>query len=156
MAMEPELIIADEPTTAIDAGLQVQLVNKLKEIVGKGKRSMIFISHDLGVLRNVSDRIAIIYAGNIVEQGAAQEIMTRPCHPYSRDLIAALPRLVKDKRMPSAIPGTLPQPDNKPQGCVYSDRCALAQSKCRTHRPELKEICSNRQVRCFFPVNLES
>jgi oligopeptide/dipeptide ABC transporter ATP-binding protein len=155
LAMEPELIIADEPTTAIDAGLQVQLVKELKAIVGKGERSMLFISHDLGVLQAISDQLAVLYAGNLMEHGETRQIMQKPLHPYSRDLLAALPRLVEQRILPRPIPGNLPQPDEKPAGCVYADRCREVRQKCREQRPEIREVLRGRFISCFFPVNLE-
>lgn len=155
LAMEPDIVIADEPTTAIDAGIQVQLLKELRKNMDDSKRSMIFISHDLGVLRAISDDLAILYAGNLVEYGKTDEIMLKPYHPYSRDLIAALPRLVVEKILPKPIPGNLPVPDQKPSGCVYSDRCSGRQEKCVTSRPGLLEVAPGRLVSCFFPVNQE-
>lgn len=155
MAMQPELIIADEPTTAIDAALQVQLLQELRANLKDGQRSMIFISHDLGVLRSIADNLAILYAGNLVEFGNAEAIMSRPFHPYSRDLIAALPRLVPERLLPRPIAGNLPMPDQKPIGCVYCDRCSECRDECREQRPPLRELTDGRMVACFFPVNQE-
>jgi oligopeptide/dipeptide ABC transporter ATP-binding protein len=154
LAMDPDIVIADEPTTAIDAGLQVQLLKELKSNLTAEDRAMIFISHDLGVLRSISNRLAILYAGNLVESGDTKAIMENPHHPYTRDLIAALPRLVAERHLPRPIPGNLPLPDQKPGGCVYSDRCHEKREKCLEARPTLREVAPGRFARCFFPVNI--
>ncbi|MFZ5953012.1 MAG: ABC transporter ATP-binding protein, partial [Candidatus Rifleibacteriota bacterium] len=151
LALKPDLIIADEPTTAIDAALQVQLLKELRQNLSDGRRSMIFISHDLGVLRAVSDQLAILYAGNLVEVGPACELLQVPFHPYTRDLIGALPRLVPEKMLPHPIAGNLPMPDRKPVGCVYSDRCNRSRPECREKRPKLRQTGKHRMVSCFFP-----
>ncbi|MGM0598343.1 MAG: ABC transporter ATP-binding protein [Candidatus Rifleibacteriota bacterium] len=153
IAMEPDLIIADEPTTAIDAGLQVQLLKELRGFIDNQKKGLIFISHDLGVLKAVADDLAILYAGHLMEFAKVKDLMSKPYHPYTRDLIAALPRLVREKKMPVPIPGNLPQPDNKPTGCVYSDRCRNKQKKCVEQRPRPLEIEKGRWVSCFYPLN---
>ena len=156
IAMEPDLIIADEPTTAIDAGLQVQLLKELRSFIDSQKKGLIFISHDLGVLRAVADDLAILYAGHLLEFAPVKELMNKPYHPYTRDLIAALPRLISEKKMPISIPGNLPQPDNKPEGCVYSDRCKNSRKKCFDQRPQLTEVEKGRWVNCFYPLNGEN
>lgn len=152
MVMEPEMIIADEPTTAIDAGLQVQLLAELRAQIDDAGRTMIFISHDLGVIRAVSDYLAIFYAGCLVETGKTEDVLNKPSHPYTADLIAALPRLVSARKLPVPIGGNLPAPDKKPHGCVYSDRCKLAQEKCRAERPVLATVAGEHAVCCFFPL----
>ena len=152
LVMEPELIIADEPTTAIDAELQVQLLAELRaQIEGEG-RTMIFISHDLGVIRAVSDHLAVFYCGCLVENGETRQILASPAHPYTADLVAALPRLIPERKLPVAIPGSLPAPDKKPSGCVYSDRCRFAQEKCRMERPGSELLPDGRKVACFYPL----
>ncbi len=155
LVLEPELIIADEPTTAIDAALQVQLLAGLRQQIEHDKRSMIFISHDLGVIRAVSDSLAILYAGCLVEAGVTTSILENPAHPYSADLISALPRLVNERKLPVPIEGSLPAPDKKPAGCVYSDRCRYVQEVCRRQRPELLKLADGRQVSCLFPLQQE-
>lgn len=152
LVLDPELIIADEPTTAIDAALQVQLLSQLRRQIEHEQRSMIFISHDLGVIRAVSDRLAVFYAGCLVESGVTADVLESPAHPYTADLVAALPRLVSERKMPVSIAGTLPSPDHKPVGCVYSDRCRRVKDGCLVQRPELRELADGRQVSCFFPV----
>ncbi|MBU1107576.1 MAG: ABC transporter ATP-binding protein [Candidatus Riflebacteria bacterium] len=153
LVLEPELIIADEPTTAIDAALQVQLLSGLRRQIEKDGRSMIFISHDLGVIRAVSDQLAVLYAGCLVESGDAVNILESPAHPYTADLVSALPRLVKERKLPVSIAGVLPAPDKKPAGCVYSDRCHHAQDICREKRPPLQNLSASWQISCFYPLH---
>ena len=149
LVMNPKLIIADEPTTAIDAELQIELLKELRQQIEGHGLSMLFISHDLGVLRSISDNIAVLYCGNLVEVGPAKEIMNNPKHPYTVDLISALPRLVKERKLPKAIDGTLPSPDDKPVGCVYSDRCKKAEGKCFSERPKLVQVGDNHCAACW-------
>jgi peptide/nickel transport system ATP-binding protein len=153
IAMEPDLIIADEPTTAIDAGLQVQLLKELRGFIDNHKKALIFISHDLGVLRAVADFMAILYAGQLMEFAPVKDLIDKPLHPYTRDLIAALPRLVSEKKLPVPIPGNLPQPDLKPEGCVYSDRCRNKRAECLKQRPRPVEVSDGRWVNCFYPLD---
>ncbi len=151
LVMEPELVIADEPTTALDAALQIQLLGELRRQVRAGGSSMMFISHDLGVIRAVSDELVVMYAGVVVESGPTQDVMARPAHPYTAALIEALPRLIIEKRLPRPIAGHLPAPDRKPAGCVFSDRCSKAQESCRQTLPGVTELGAGRRVRCLFP-----
>ncbi|PKL45291.1 MAG: dipeptide/oligopeptide/nickel ABC transporter ATP-binding protein [Candidatus Riflebacteria bacterium HGW-Riflebacteria-2] len=153
LVLEPELIIADEPTTAIDAALQVQLLAGLRRQIEQERRSMIFISHDLGVIRAVSDQLAVFYAGCLVESGVTSLILESPAHPYTADLVAAMPRLVSERKLPVPIAGTLPSPDRKPAGCVYSDRCRHAREECKQQRPKLRKLAGNWQVSCLFPLH---
>ena len=149
LVMEPELIIADEPTTAIDAELQLQLLAELRKLIEEQGLTMIFISHDLGVLRAVSDKIAILYCGNLVELGTSKEVIEKPLHPYTKDLISSLPRLVQERILPAPIAGTLPEPDKKPAGCVYSDRCKEVAEECKNKRPCMKEVAEGHFVNCI-------
>lgn len=155
LVLEPELIVADEPTTAIDAALQVQLLAGLRRQIEQERRSMIFISHDLGVIKAVSDQLAVFYAGCLVESGSTRSVLEAPAHPYTADLVAALPRLVSERKLPVSIAGTLPSPDKKPGGCVYSDRCRYAREECLKQRPESRDIAPGWQVRCLFPLHQE-
>ena len=149
LVMDPKLIIADEPTTAIDAELQIQVLKELRKQIDEHGLSMLFISHDLGVLRSISDDIAVLYCGNLVEVGPADEILKNPKHPYTADLISALPRLVAERKLPKPINGTLPSPDNKPIGCVYADRCKRAKDNCWNKRPELVKVGDNHWAACW-------
>ena len=152
LVLEPELILADEPTTALDAGLQVQILAELRKRVKNEGKSLVFISHDLGVINSVSDRLGVLYAGNLIEFGPTKEVIENPRHPYTKDLLAAMPRLVQSKSLPKPIPGNLPAPDNKPLGCVYSDRCKLSVDKCKQERPVNQFFENGRSVKCWFPL----
>ncbi|RCK80566.1 MAG: Oligopeptide transport ATP-binding protein OppF [Candidatus Ozemobacter sibiricus] len=154
LATEPELIVADEPTTALDAALQVQLLQELRRTVRDEGHSLVFISHDLGVIRTVADRLAVLYAGVLVEWGPVAEVLDRPLHPYARALRDAMPRLIKERQLPRPIPGHLPSPDQKPIGCVFSPRCSKAAERCRTERPGPSEPLPGRMVRCHFPESV--
>ena len=149
LVMDPKLIIADEPTTAIDAELQIQLLQELRKQIVEQGMSMLFISHDLGVLRSISDEIAVLYCGNLVEVGPAAEILKNPKHSYTADLISALPRLVEERKLPKPINGTLPSPDKKPAGCVYADRCKGVKAECWNCRPELRQVGENHFAACL-------
>ncbi|MFZ2958505.1 MAG: ABC transporter ATP-binding protein [Candidatus Ozemobacteraceae bacterium] len=151
LVMDPDVIIADEPTTALDAALQVQLLHELRNGVKERGHALIFISHDLGVIHSIADRLAVLYAGHLVEEGPASIVLEHPAHPYTAALTAALPRLIPEHRLPKPIPGHLPSPDHKPAGCVFSDRCGKAQNECRAAVPGVKDLGKNWRVRCLFP-----
>jgi len=151
LAMDPELIVADEPTTALDAALQVQLLDELRETVRSRGHSLIFISHDLGVIRTVADSLGILYAGFMIEQGPAASVLESPFHPYTKALRDAMPRLTKEKALPKSIPGHLPAPDRKPKGCIFSNRCNKTQARCRSAMPPVSRPIEGRTVRCYFP-----
>jgi peptide/nickel transport system ATP-binding protein len=154
LVMEPALLIADEPTTALDAGIQIRLIEELRQLVHQDGKALVFISHDLGVIRNVTDHITILYSGQVMESGPTTAVLERPLHPYAIALINALPRLTPERRLPQSIPGHLPPPDRKPSGCVFSDRCRKAREACHASRPLLSTDPagdSRRRVRCFFP-----
>lgn len=151
LVLQPELVIADEPTTALDAALQLQLLEEMKREIRDFNRSMIFISHDLGVLHDICDQMAVMYAGFILEYGPASRIFKTPAHPYTAALMKALPRLTKDRAIPSPIPGSLPSPDSKPAGCVFNDRCSRAAKRCFESRPDETSVGDDHMVRCFLP-----
>jgi len=150
LILNPKLIIADEPTTAIDVSLQVQLLERLKSIIKSEESSMIFITHDLGVLRVIADELAIMYCGLVLEYGKCEEILKAPKHPYTSDLIAALPRLSEAKALPKAIPGFQPSPERRPAGCVYAERCSKAIKSCFESRPYLADCGNGVLCACFL------
>lgn len=151
--LSPALVIADEPTTAIDAGIQVQLLNNLRKDMKENMRSLIFISHDLGVIRAISDHLAIFYCGYLLEIGKASDVLSRPAHPYTSDLLAALPRLVKDRVLPEAVKGAMPSLAEHASKCIYSDRCKKVRNKCTTKMPDYKTITDDRKVCCYYPLS---
>lgn len=149
IVLEPELIIADEPTTAIDAELQVQILGELRKRIDSENCGMIFISHDLGVMRAISDELAILYCGCIVEKGPTEKVLTEPRHPYTKALINALPRLISERRIPEAIPGNMPSADKKISGCAFAPRCKRAEKKCFAERPLLRQVDEKHFIACY-------
>ena len=138
LALNPRLIVADESVSALDVSIQSQILNLIADLRIKLGMSIIFISHDLSVIRHISDRIAVMYMGRIVELGPAQEIMRDPKHPYTRALLASVPRIGESRERPSAVIfGEPPDPANPPPGCAFSNRCPDVMPACRTGRPDL-------------------
>ncbi|MEH2485335.1 ABC transporter ATP-binding protein [Bradyrhizobium sp. AZCC 2230] len=149
LAGNPDLLIADEPTTALDATIQAQILELLSTVRREMGMAMVLISHDLGVVAENCDRVAVMYAGRIVEQAPANQIFADPVHPYAQGLIGALPPLDGPRRRLSAIPGTVPDPAHMPDGCAFAPRCALAAEPCRLAVPTLAPIAIDRTVACF-------
>ena len=144
----PQLLIADEPTTALDVTVQAQVLDLLAELRHKFNLAMLFISHDLAVVSHVADRIAVMYAGSIVEMGKSAEIFRQPAHPYTRGLLQAVPTLKTDRRRPLAtIEGTVPGQD-LPPGCAFEPRCAMRIPQCARELPPLLEIAPGHLARC--------
>ena len=152
LAASPRLLIADEPTTALDVTIQAQIVSLLKALQRDERMAMIFITHDLALVGDIADRVAVMYAGEIVETGPAQEVVDAPRHPYTRALVACMARHAPKeggRRRPKPIPGTLPDPYAPHVGCRFAPRCPLADADCRTSAVSLDEISSGRAVRCL-------
>ena len=151
LALNPRLVVADEPVSALDVSIQAQVLNIFKELQSELGLTYVFIAHDLGVVRHVSDRIAVMYLGKIVELADADELYDSPAHPYSQALLSANPRMgADDKRERIILKGDIPNPINRPSGCAFNPRCPKADEICRTSSPELMTIGS-RQVACHFP-----
>jgi oligopeptide/dipeptide ABC transporter ATP-binding protein len=151
LATNPKIVIADEPVSALDVSIQAQVINLMNDLQQEFGLSYIFISHDLSVVRHVSDRIFVMYLGNIVEAGPAEQIYNHPAHPYSRMLLSAVPRPDPDARRKRAarLRDDLPSPLNKPSGCAFRTRCPIARSACADEVPPL--IPSNgREVACPY------
>lgn len=135
---EPEMIVADEPLSALDVSIQSQVVNLLDDIKKRHGISYIFISHDLGVVRHLADRVAVLYLGRLMEVAPSDDLFTTPSHPYTQALLAAVPRIGKGRRKKEEIlKGEMPSPLAPPSGCVFHTRCPRAQDICRSERPEL-------------------
>jgi oligopeptide/dipeptide ABC transporter ATP-binding protein len=150
LACEPKILIADEPTTALDVTVQAQILDLLANLKQKLGMAMLLISHDLGVVAGLADRIAVMYGGQIVEQGATADLFAKPQHPYTTALLQAVPRLdLVASRLP-AIPGVVPQASAWPKGCRFHPRCTLAWDRCTEHMPELEEPGSGQAVRCWL------
>ena len=145
----PELLIADEPTTALDVTIQAQILDLLAEIRQKFGLTMLFISHDLAVVSKVADRVAVMYAGNLVELGPRAEIFRAPAHPYTRGLLKAAPTLATERNRPlQTIEGTVPPLGSLPGGCPFEPRCNLRVPACRDQLPQLAEISPGHWARC--------
>ncbi len=148
LAGEPEALLLDEPTTGLDVTTQAHILKLLRELARKTHTAMVYVSHDLGAIAQVCDRVAVMYAGEIVLEGAAREVLRRPAHPYARGLLASIPRL-RDARLPVALEGRPPPPGGAGDGCAFADRCALAEDRCRERRPLLERLASGQRVRCW-------
>jgi peptide/nickel transport system ATP-binding protein len=136
-ACEPAVIIADEPTTALDVSVQAQVIGVLKRMCTEHGTAVILITHDMGVVAEVADRVAVMYAGRVVESGRAARVLGAPLHPYSRGLMAAIPGLKRQDADLPQIGGTMPRPGARPTGCAFHPRCGVAVARCRQERPAL-------------------
>ncbi|MBW8617064.1 MAG: dipeptide/oligopeptide/nickel ABC transporter permease/ATP-binding protein [Hyphomicrobiales bacterium] len=152
LANKPDIIIADEPTTALDVTVQSQILSLLKELRHSRKLSIIFITHDVGIVAQLCDRVAVMYAGQIVEIGATHEVLKSPRHPYAKRLIECVPKLGSRNRLFKAIPGLPPSLSDLPEGCAFSPRCDKAQPECRIGRIKISE--GIRPVRCLYPESV--
>ncbi|MCJ1677969.1 ABC transporter ATP-binding protein [Streptomyces sp. APSN-46.1] len=150
LALEPSLIIADEPTTALDVTVQAQVMDLLAELQRELNMGLILITHDLGVVADVADKIAVMYAGRIVEAAPVHEIYAAPAHPYTRGLLDSIPRLDQKGHELYAIKGLPPNLLAIPPGCAFNPRCPMAQAVCRTEVPPLAEVAPDRASACFF------
>jgi oligopeptide/dipeptide ABC transporter ATP-binding protein len=148
LACRPALLIADEPTTALDVTVQAQILELMLEIQAELGMAIQFVSHDMAVISEVADEVAVVYAGRIVETAPVDELLAEPLHPYSRALIASIPRIGRGQP-PAGIPGQMPGPLERPAGCRYSDRCPLADAGCRAAEPALEAVAPGRAVACF-------
>ena len=149
LAGEPELIIADEPTTALDVTIQAQVLDLLRRTTRERGTALMLITHDLGVVAETADRIAVMYAGQIVEEGPAKEVLRSPASPYALDLIASIPSYARRGKGLSTIQGAVPSPANFPSGCRFHPRCRFAVKACAASVPQLTPRTGDRSVRCF-------
>jgi oligopeptide transport system ATP-binding protein len=150
---QPSLLIADEPTTALDVIVQAQIIDLLRTLRQESRTAIALISHDLGVVAGLADRIAVMYAGRIVERATAADIFHRPQHPYTAELLKCVPNLWKPRleRMPT-LPGQAPSPTSTEPGCAFAPRCPRVAGRCRIERPVLRELHSSAWVACHFPL----
>jgi peptide/nickel transport system ATP-binding protein/oligopeptide transport system ATP-binding protein len=150
LALEPEFIVADEAVSALDVSVQAQVINLLRELQRDLKLTYLFISHNLAVVRNISDRVAVMYLGRIVEVAPADALFARPQHPYTQALLAALPAdHPAQRRTHAVIKGDLPKPDANGLGCRFANRCPHAQSQCLTQDPVFHQTAPGHQVACL-------
>ena len=151
LALHPKLIVADEPVSALDVSVQAQVLNLLQELQKTFQLTYLFIAHDLSVVHHISDRIAVMYAGRLVELGTADELFRQPRHPYTEALLAAVP--VPDPsrdRKRTLLSGEVADPANLPSGCVFHPRCPYAEDRCKTEVPEFREIATGHLARCHL------
>ena len=148
LACNPQLLVADEPTTALDVTIQAQVLRMMNDLKVKLGSSMLLITHDLGVVAETCDKVAIMYAGEIVEYGNLEQIFDRTAHPYTHGLFGSLPSLDKDVERLSPIEGLMPDPANLPQGCKFHPRCKQCMEECKTSLPELVDIGGGHLCRC--------
>ncbi|MGR9186056.1 ABC transporter ATP-binding protein (plasmid) [Rhizobium leguminosarum] len=153
VALEPDVIIADEPTTALDVTIQAQVVDLLEAIRKRSDAGMIFITHDLGVVAELADRVAVMYAGRVVETASVFELFEDARHPYSVGLLASQPRMDTDEDELVPIPGSAPNPVALPSGCAFRTRCPRAEGLCAEVVPSLEAVGPGRQAACHFPVS---
>jgi len=148
LACSPELLLADEPTTALDVTIQAQILEMIYALRDKSKMAMILITHDLGIVAQAADTLAVIYAGEILEYGTKEAIFKDPSHPYTMGLFKAIPNLTSDSRRLANIEGLPPDPTVLPAGCCFHPRCPYAQEECRSIKPELEVISPGHDCRC--------
>lgn len=149
LACSPELILADEPTTALDVTIQAQILDMIKALKEKQNTSMILITHDLGVVAEVCDRVAVVYAGEIIEYGTKEEIFDYPAHPYTVGLFGSIPKIHEDVEWLDSIPGMPPNPADLPSGCHFHPRCSKCTQLCGEKAPEMVEVRRGHFVRCL-------
>ena len=149
LACNPALLLSDEPTTALDVTIQAQVLDMMRDLKKQFNTAMIMITHDLGIVAEVCDNVAVCYAGEIVEYGSAEEIFDMRAHPYTIGLFGSLPDMSGKRNRLMPIKGMMPDPTDLPAGCCFSDRCPYATDRCRSQKPELVNIGGTHAVRCF-------
>ncbi|MDP8251947.1 ABC transporter ATP-binding protein [Pseudochrobactrum saccharolyticum] len=154
LAGEPDLLIADEPTTALDATIQAQVLDLLARIRQETGMAIVFISHDLGAVSQICERVCVMYAGRMIEKSSTEALFAQPRHPYTRGLFDAIPRIDGGRERLIPIEGTVPEPGKLPKGCAFSPRCNRAENRCKSDLPPLTGNQDDRYVACFRPVEI--
>ena len=148
LCMNPKLLIADEPTTALDVTIQAQILDLILDLRDQFGMAVMIITHDLGVIADLSDRVVVMYAGKVVETAYVRTLFANPCHPYTRGLMKALPRLDDDLKTLYTISGVVPSPENFPKGCRFADRCPISDESCRAAEPPLITLEKGHEAAC--------
>ncbi len=154
-ACMPKLILADEPTTSLDVTIQAQVLNELRNLQKSHDVSLLLVTHDLSVVSNLADKVYVMYSGKIVEKASLRQLFEKPHHPYSIGLLNSVPKLSDEESGFEQIPGTVPHPMRKPEGCYFHPRCNHATEKCKKEMPPLSAINDESEVRCWHPRNME-
>lgn len=150
LACNPALLIADEPTTALDVTIQAQILELIKELLTKYESSLLMITHNLGIIAEICQNVAVMYAGTIVEYGSVEEVFTNPLHQYTIGLFGSIPKLTGPRERLASIPGTVANPEHLPAGCPFHDRCQKCEERCKTEQPQMVKINDNHYVACYF------
>jgi oligopeptide transport system ATP-binding protein len=151
LALNPDLVICDEPISALDVSIQGQIVNLLEDVQEKFGLTYVFISHDLGMIRHMCDRVAVMYLGRIVETGSGEDIYRRAQHPYTRALLSSVPRPdPKARRRRAVLSGEIPSPTDPPRGCRFHTRCPVVEPRCKEHPPELRTLSRDHKAACHI------
>ncbi|ATP41110.1 peptide ABC transporter ATP-binding protein [Solibacillus sp. R5-41] len=153
MACEPELLIADEPTTALDVTIQAQILELMKQLKEKNDTAILLITHDLGVVAEMCDRVVVMYAGQVVEEADVFELFANPKHPYTRGLINSVPKIGDRKEVLESIPGNVPSPQNMPKGCKFAPRCSNVMGVCQENEPQIEKITDSHICSCWLYAN---
>lgn len=155
LACRPQILIADEPTTALDVTIQAQILDLIRDLNEQMGASVVFITHDLGVVSELCDTVIVMYTGHIVEQAPVKELFEAPKHPYTIGLLNAIPKITKERNPLETIEGMVPNPTEQIEGCSFWPRCPHATERCRTAEPPVKQISDERLVRCWLYENTE-
>jgi peptide/nickel transport system ATP-binding protein len=149
LAAEPRLIVADEPTTALDVSIQAQIISLIKRLCKEQGTAVMLVTHDMGVIAETADRVAVMYAGRIAEMGPVADVIHRPQHPYTVGLMGAIPSLDAPRARLAAIEGMVPAATAMPDGCSFASRCPFADARCRAEAPPLAEVSPGHASRCW-------
>ena len=155
LACEPKVLIADEPTTALDVTIQAQILDLMNDLKTKTDTGIMMITHDLGVVAEMADYVVVMYSGKVVEEGDVKTIFANPVHPYTQGLLASIPKLTEQADVLESIDGSVPNPLKLPTGCYFAPRCKYAGAKCNQEMPELKEVEKGHKTRCFVAQGVQ-
>ena len=152
LAAEPKLLLADEPTTALDVTIQAQILDLILKLADQMSMAVVLVTHDLGVVAQTCENVAVMYAGRVVEKGTVRDVLRAPRHPYTTGMMRSVPVDVPPRPPLYSVPGTPPSLESIPQGCAFAARCSARRANCETARPALQEISPGRIAACFHPI----